>query len=78
MAARPPFERPTAVPGWRASRWGYDPALECYWAELARDADGRVLRLGPERLLTTVPALARAVGHVTGVGDDVAYLALTA
>lgn len=78
MAPRTPFERPIAVPGWPASRWGYDVALECFWAELGDGPAGHVVRIGPEHLLTTVPALARAVGHVAGVDGDVAYLALTA
>lgn len=75
--ARTAFERPARVPGWDASRWGYDVRLECFWAELARPG-GDVVRIGPEHLLTTVPALARAVADRARLDWTAAYLALTA
>ncbi len=74
---RASFVRPARVPGWAASRWGYDVTLECFWAELVAEG-GEVVRIGPEHLLTTVPALARAVALRGHVGEADAYLALTA
>lgn len=76
-AGRQPFERSVRVPGWAASRWGYDGTLECFWAELVADG-GEVVRIGPEHLLPSVPALARAVAFSADLGEDDAYLALTA
>lgn len=76
-AGRAAFERAARVPGWDASRWGYDAVLECFWAELARPG-GEVVRIGPEHLLTTVPALARAVALRARLDWTAAYLALTA
>lgn len=75
--ARAPFERVARVPGFAGSRWGYDGVLECFWAELVAPG-GEVVRIGPEHLLTTVPALARAVAHRGHVDPAQAYLALTA
>ena len=80
---RLPFRRPVRLEGWSTgSAWGYDPVLECYWAELVRVPDAAavpdVVRIGPEHLLTTVTGLARAVAFATGAGDGDAYLALTA
>ncbi len=76
------FERRLALPGWAPSSWGYDPALECFWAELRPDvagapAGGSVL-ISRDHLITTLPGLARAVARSARVPDAAAYLALTA
>ncbi|GEN78777.1 hypothetical protein [Actinotalea fermentans] len=80
------FERSLALPGWSPSTWGYDPALESFWAELRPDrvADdpgdprrGTVL-ISRDHLITTLPGLARAVARSTQVGDVTALRALTA
>lgn len=76
-SSRSPFERVALVPGWAAARWGYDGVLECFWAELV-DPRGEVVRIGPEHLLTTVTALARALALSARVPEEEAYLALTA
>lgn len=76
-----PFVRALELTGWSArSVWGYDPDLECYWAELWRvDSDPAPLaRVGVEHLITTVAGLAGAMATVAPVRDDDAYLALTA
>ena len=76
-----PFAHAVALDGWSArSVWGYDPHLECYWAELWRsDTDGGpAVRIGVEHLVTTVDGLADAMalaGRIPGVD---AFLALTA
>ena len=79
------FERSLALPGWSPSRWGYDPALESFWAELRPDPVDALA--GPERgtvlisrdhLITTLPGLARAVARSTRVADAAALRALTA
>ena len=82
------FERPLPLPGWSPSTWGYDPALESYWAELRREvptasADGAHPPGGPvhisrDHLITTLPGLARAVARTARVPDAAALLALTA
>lgn len=66
------FVRELRLVGVPGSRWGFDPDLGCFWAE----AGG--VRLGPEELLVTVPSLARALAVRLGMGEDDAYLALTA
>lgn len=75
------FRRALALPGWSPrSSWGYDPSLECYWAELWRlDGDHEpAVRIGADHLVPTVTGLARAVSLGVGVPDVDAYLALTA
>lgn len=78
------FERPLVLDGWSpSSRWGYDAALECYWAELRSvsspgEAGAAVLRVGPEHLVTTLAGLSRALGAMLGTSPDRPYLALTA
>ena len=76
-----PFAHPIALDGWSPrSAWGYDPDLECYWAELwRRDADaGPAVRIGVEHLVTTVEGLAAAVQQVGRLRGGEAFLALTA
>jgi hypothetical protein len=87
---RQPFTRPLALRGWSVdSAWGYDPVLECYWADLrpaalpphaAAEAPPRLepVVIGPEHLISTVTGLARAVAFAAQVGDRDVYLALTA
>lgn len=76
---RVPFERPLVVRGWSArSRWGFDPALECFWAELWPESGGAPVRIGPEHLVPTVDGLARVLGVAVALDGDEAYLALTA
>lgn len=80
------FERSLALPGWSPSTWGYDPALESFWAELRPDpavdasagpARGAVL-ISRDHLITTLPGLARAVARSARVADEAALRALTA
>lgn len=71
------FVRDGVLPGWSA-RWGFDPVLEGYWAELLRDGGGPAVRISADHLITTVAGLARAVAFATAVPDTEAYLALTA
>lgn len=73
-----PFARPLPLPGWTPSSWGYDPDLECFWAELRPDGGADPVRIGPAHLITTVGGLARAVARCARVRDAEAYLALTA
>ena len=75
---RRPFTRSFLLPGREPGSWGFDGVLECYWAELPAPAGGGAVRVGPEHLLTTVPALARALAREAGAGDLDVYLALTA
>ena len=76
------FERRLALPGWSPSSWGYDPTLECFWAELRPEADagpaGASVLISRDHLITTLPGLARAVARSARVPDVAAYLALTA
>lgn len=78
MTRATPFVRPLALGG-RATgaRWGFDPTLECYWAELTAP-DGTRVRVGPEHLIVTVDGLSRAIAHAARLAPDEAYLALTA
>lgn len=84
LARRGPFARGLVLSGWsERSAWGYDPVLECYWAELWRDAGPEPdltpdVRIGPEHLITTVTGLARVMAFTAEVADEAAYLALTA
>lgn len=88
------FDRPLVVAGAAgSSRWGYDPDLECYWAEVHVDGSpgeaggtagpvtaraGAVMAtIGTEHLLLTLDSLARTLAAVLGVPDQDAYLALT-
>lgn len=79
------FERSLSLPGWSPSTWGYDPALESFWAELRPDpavgasesARGAVL-ISRDHLITTLPGLARAVARSARVADAAALRALTA
>ena len=81
------FVRVLDLPGWSPSTWGYDPALESYWAELRpagparpdehRAATGPVL-ISRDHLITTLPGLARAVARTAHVPAAAAFLALTA
>lgn len=78
---RTAFACDLTLAGWSSrSTWGYDAVLECYWAELWRDGDGAVptVRISPEHLISTVSGLARVMAFALEVGDDEAYLALTA
>lgn len=80
------FERSLALPGWSPSTWGYDPALESFWAELRPDpvtdapADPTrgTVHISRDHLITTLPGLARAVARSTRVADAAALHALTA
>ncbi len=80
------FERRLALPGWSPSTWGYDPALESFWAELrpdpAGDAPADAARapvvISRDHLITTLPGLARAVARSARVADAAALRALTA
>ena len=75
------FCRGLDLAGWSLrSQWGFDPELECYWAELWRaDADARpAVRISPAHLVPTMSGLARAVASATGAGVDEAFLGLTA
>jgi hypothetical protein len=93
VLVRGAFARHLRLAGWSdASRWGYDPVLECYWAELwpveahgscdvARPdvaGPGGDVHIGPEHLIGTVTGLARAVAFAVEVADRDVYLALTA
>lgn len=83
-ARRPPerFERRLELPGWSPSSWGYDPTLECFWAELrpqdGGESDGGSVLISRDHLITTLPGLARAVARTARVPDAAAFLALTA
>jgi hypothetical protein len=75
------FAHPIVLDGWSPrSVWGYDPDLECYWAELWRtDADPvPTIRVGVEHLVTTVDGLAAAVSQLGRVRRGDAFMALTA
>lgn len=74
------FVRPLSLAGWAAgSRWGFDPALECYWAELTPSTAGAApVRIGPEHLISTVDGLSRAVARAGRLCAEDAFLALTA
>lgn len=72
-----PFVRRLPLAGWSPSSWGYDPSLECFWAELRPDDGAAPLRIGPDHLIVTLPGLARAVARTARVPDAAAYLALT-
>lgn len=80
MARSTAFVRPLAVAGWASgSRWGFDPALECYWAELAPPSRGAPsVRVGPEHLIATVEGLSRALARAGRLPVEDAYLALMA
>jgi len=75
------FERRLALPGWSPSSWGYDPALECFWAELrpepGRGSPGGTVLISRDHLITTLPGLARAVASRARVPHAAALLALT-
>lgn len=76
-----PFAHSVVLDGWSArSVWGYDPDLECYWAELWRSSADRVpaVRIGVEHLVTTVDQLAGAMALWVELPAADAYLALTA
>lgn len=78
IPGRPAFTRSLALPGWDPrSAWGFDEVFECYWAELRPVACGSGVRLGPERLLVTLGALACALAGAAGCAPEDAYLALT-
>lgn len=62
--------------GWRSSSWGYDPTLECFWADL-RAEDERSVRIDARHLIPTVSGLARAVARTAKVPPAEVYLALT-
>lgn len=78
--------RPLHLPGWSPSTWGYDPALESFWAELrpvtptsaSGTGDPGPLHISRDHLITTLPGLARAVARSARVPDAAAFLALTA
>ncbi len=75
------FAHRILLDGWSPrSAWGYDPDLECYWAELWRgDADpAPAVRIGVEHLVTTVDGLAAAVSQQGCLRRGEAFLALTA
>lgn len=76
------FERSLALPGWSPSTWGYDPALESFWAELrpsvVGDRAGGPVLISRDHLITTLPGLARAVARTARVPDAAVLLALTA
>ena len=75
------FRHALALDGWSArSVWGYDPELECYWAELWRADTDRVpaVRIGVEHLVTTVDGLAGAMASAGRIPGAAAFLALTA
>lgn len=79
------FERPLPLPGWSPSTWGYDPALESFWAELRPDATAggadppaAAVLISRDHLITTLPGLARAVARSARVADVAALRALTA
>lgn len=75
------FAHGIALDGWSPrSAWGYDPELECYWAELWRgDTDeAPAVKIGVEHLVTTVDGLAAAVSQVGRLRGGEAFLALTA
>lgn len=77
---RRPVVHCVELPGWSVrSGWGYDPRLESLWCELWRpgEADPTV-RVGPEQLVASVPALARVVARRVGLEEDVVFVALTA
>lgn len=76
-----PFAHALALDGWSArSSWGFNPELECYWAELWRaDTDrGPAVRIGVEHLVTTVDGLAAALALAGRMPGADAFLALTA
>lgn len=82
------FERPLALPGWSPSTWGYDPALESFWAVLRPESNptptgggspsAASVHISRDHLITTLPGLARAVARTARVPDAAAFLALTA
>lgn len=81
------FVRSLPLPGWAASTWGYDAGLESFWAELRPagapgvagvPAPPAPVRIGPDHLIATVPALAWAVARTARVPQPAAYAALTA
>lgn len=55
--------------------WGYDAALESYWARIPA---GRTdaLEISPDALVATVPALVRALVRSTGLGEADVFGAL--
>ncbi|WP_225754434.1 hypothetical protein [Actinotalea sp. Marseille-Q4924] len=78
-ARRDPVPRPVLLPGWSArSRWGWDPALECYWARLVPlRRDGAVLEVSREHLVPTLASLARTVAARAALDDGLVFVALT-
>lgn len=76
-----PFAHALALEGWSArSTWGFDPELECYWAEMWRADSDRdpAVRIGVEHLVTTVDGLAGAMTVAGRIPGTEAFLALTA
>ncbi|EYR63160.1 hypothetical protein N866_02495 [Actinotalea ferrariae CF5-4] len=76
---RDPVSRRLDLPGWSPrSRWGWDPLLECFWAELVPcSPDHDVLDVPREHLLPTLTALARVLAARSGTDEGVVFVALT-
>lgn len=73
------LSRRLVLPGWSSrSRWGWDPALECYWARLvpARPG-GRTVRVSRRHLVPTLASLARTLAAEAGLDAGLVYVALT-
>ncbi len=69
------------LPGWaEQSIWGYDPLLQCYWAQLWRDED-RTDRprtwISSDHLIPTMDLLVRLVAEATDHPVDEVDLAMT-
>lgn len=57
--------------------WGYDHALECFWAEVTLPGGRGVVRVGVEHLVPTLTGLARVLAGRLGVASDDVFVALT-
>ena len=69
------------LPGWAdQSIWGYDPLLQCYWAQLWRDED-RTDRphiwISSYHLIPTLDLLVHLVAEAVDQPVDDVYVAMT-
>lgn len=79
VRSRVGLSRCLVLPGWSSrSRWGWDPALECYWARLLPgEAGGRTVRVSRRHLVPTLWSLARALAAEADLDAGLVYVALT-
>jgi hypothetical protein len=69
------------LPGWSdQSIWGYDPILECYWAQLWRDEDNTDaprISISSYHLIPTQALLVRLIADALNAPISDVYVAMT-